>query len=131
MQTMQQKRAKFALEGVEKAAQALEQQHHKEYHSHVSALPFMIHANGLGQAAAFYRSKATDKPDYQHIYQLLSDWLTHSGQPFHGYDDLLKGITNSEMPTYLTAQAEAMVFIGWVKRFAETLMRHEPEGETQ
>jgi CRISPR-associated protein Cmr5 len=123
MQTMDQQRAKFALQGVQKAKAQLKPEECKEYHSHVSALPFMIHANGLGQAAAFYQSKAVKNLDYKLIYQLLSDWLTKENQPFKGRTDLLDGITNSDMQAYIAAQAEAMVFINWVKRFAEAYMR--------
>ena len=122
MQTMQQQRAKFALERVEKAAKELTEDQRKEYHSHVSALPFMIHANGLGQAAAFYRSKSSEKMDYALIYKLLSDWLKQPGQPFQG-KHLLDGITQCDMHTYLAAQAEAMVFMNWVKRFSDAFMK--------
>ena len=127
MQTMDQQRAKFALQGVTNAKAQLKPEECKEYHSHVSALPFMIHANGLGQAAAFYKSKAVKKLDYQLIYELLSDWLIKENQPFHGKTGLLDGITNCEMQAYLAAQAEAMAFINWVKRFAEAYMREVEE----
>jgi CRISPR-associated protein Cmr5 len=127
MQTMDQQRAKFALQGVTNAKAQLKTDQCKEYHSHVSALPFMIHANGLGQAAAFYKSKAVKNLDYELIYQLLSDWLIKDNQPFHGRTDLLDGITNCDMQAYIAAQAEAMVFINWVKRFAEAYMREAEE----
>ncbi len=131
MQTMQQQRAKFALQGVETAKERLEPKQRKEYKSHVSALPFMIHANGLGQAAAFYKSKCTDskgneKLDYVLLYQLLSDWLGRENQPFAGMD-LLTGITNEDMHAYITAQAEAMVFMGWVKKFATAFLQDDTE----
>lgn len=117
MQTMQQQRAKFALERVREVTV----DKHKEYKSYASALPFMIHANGLGQAAAFYRSKGTTDTHYL-LYKLLSDWLTRKNQPFHKHNDLLDGITQESMPVYLAAQAEAMVFMDWVKKFANAFM---------
>jgi CRISPR-associated protein Cmr5 len=120
MQTIQQLRAKFALTAVEQAAKMLvEEKSKKEYKSYASALPFMIHANGLGQAAAFYRSKGDT---HQELYILLSGWLTGEGQPLQGHKDLLAGITQSDMHTYLAAQAEAMAFLEWVKRFADALI---------
>ncbi|MCK5720755.1 MAG: type III-B CRISPR module-associated protein Cmr5 [Thiomargarita sp.] len=132
MQTMQQQRAAFALAGVQSARDKLGEKERKEYRSHVSALPFMIHANGLGQAAAFYKSKCTNskgnkKLDYFLIYQLLSDWLKREGQPFFEMD-LLDGITQKDMHVYMTAQAEAMVFMDWVKKFATAFMKEEKEG---
>jgi CRISPR-associated protein Cmr5 len=134
MQTMQQQRAAFALEGVEKAKECLDEKQRKEYKSHVSALPFMIHANGLGQAMAFYKSKCTDskgneKRDYALLYQLLSEWLSKEEQPFAGMD-LLEGITNEDMHAYITAQAEAMVFMSWVKKFATAFMQDDTGGDS-
>ncbi|OAD19363.1 CRISPR-associated Cmr5 family protein [Candidatus Thiomargarita nelsonii] len=124
MQTMQQQRAKFALEGVKRAAERLNRDAQGEYCSHVAGLPFMIHANGLGQAAAFYSSKAigSGTNDYRLIYELLSDWLKAPGQPFEGRD-LLEGITQCDMSSYLAAQAEAMVFMNWVRKFAIAFMQ--------
>jgi CRISPR-associated protein Cmr5 len=139
MQTMQQQRAKFALTRVKEAANHLDTKSKKEYKSYASALPFMIHANGLGQAAAFYRSKGETDTHFR-LYRLLSDWLTgnevnidgfnRETQPFHRHNDLLEGITQEKMPVYMTAQAEAMVFMNWVKRFADAFMRgDEQHGE--
>jgi CRISPR-associated protein Cmr5 len=126
MQTMQQQRAKFALEKVQWAANNLNQAQQKEYKSYASALPFMIQANGLGQAVAFYRSKG-EKDTHFHLYHLLSEWLTQENQPFHEYQDqkqngLLEGITNEDMSVYMAAQAEAMIFMDWVKKFANAFM---------
>jgi CRISPR-associated protein Cmr5 len=52
MQTIQQERAKFALKHVQNAASnsAISQ---KEYKSYASALPAMIHINGLGPSGGF------------------------------------------------------------------------------
>ncbi len=122
---MQQQRARFALEQVQLAQTQLDKAQRKEYCSHVKGIPFMIHANGLGQTAAFYRSKATDKKDYRLIYQLLSDWLTQEGQPFYGQERLLSGITCSDMHTYIAAQAEAMIFMSWVMKFADAFMKED------
>jgi len=124
IQTMQQQRAKFALEGVKRAAQKLSRAAQNEYCSHVAGLPFMIHANGLGQSAAFYSSKAigSETNDYRLIYELLSDWLKEPGQPFEGRE-LLEGITQCDMSSYLVAQAEAMVFMNWARKFAIAFMQ--------
>lgn len=114
MQTMQQRRAAFALA---KVKEDLEKVDKSEYKSQASALPFMIHANGLGQAAAFYFSKGEGV--HRRLYSLLSEWLTkseHTG--IFEQNDLLTGITQAEMETYLLAQAEAMKLMEWVKKFA-------------
>jgi CRISPR-associated protein Cmr5 len=124
MQTMQQRRAKHALEGVEAAKQSGVSQ--KEYKSYASSFPAMIQMNGLGQAAAFYRSKgAEDNPKgkaYKALYDLLSGWLSGPGQPYYESSDLLTGITRQDMHAYRLAQAEALALLGWVKKFAKAFM---------
>lgn len=117
MQTIQQERAKYALVQVQQSIENGTNQ--KEYKSYASGLPAMIHMNGLGQAAAFYRSKGGT---HQELYKLLSDWLTQEHQPFYAYDDLLEGITKSDMATYQLAQAEAQALMDWVKKFAKAFM---------
>jgi CRISPR-associated protein Cmr5 len=119
--SMQQERAKFALDGVKRDAEKLDKDGRDKYRSYASALPFMIHANGLGQAVAFFRSKGEGDVHFL-LYQLLSDWLVKDGQPFGGCGDLLDGIANESMFVYMAAQAEALVFMDWVKKFAKAFM---------
>lgn len=152
MQTIQQQRAMFALERVQQYLDDLRAKLEKEedesegqpdsdvktqrrqakinkakdqYKSYTSALPAMIHINGLGQAAAFYKSKGNT---HKEIYQLLSDWLTK--QPKQPYinsqeNDLITCITASDMHTYRLAQAEAQALMDWVKKFAEAYLSEE------
>ena len=125
--TIQQKRAAFALKAVEQAKRDLGNS--SEYKSYASGFPAMIQMNGLGQAAAFYRSKGagTDSKAHAYItlYNTLSEWLTKAGQPYQNDEDLLLGITNKPMHTYMLAQAEALVFLDWVKKFAKAYMEDE------
>jgi len=121
-QTIQQKRAAFALDKIEKAAGRLNIEDKEKYKSYASALPFMIHANGLGQAAAFYKSKSNKEAIYGELYKLLSDWLVKEGQSYQGCNDLLDGIRSRDMKTYIAAQAEAIEFMTWVKQFADAFM---------
>lgn len=128
--TLQQRRAAFALRRIQALAKRSEgkpderQKFNKEFNSYASAMPFMIHANGLGQTAAFYRRKGTEHTYYQ-LYQLLGDWLSQPEQPFAGKADLLEGITQSDMAVYLAAQAEAMLFLDWVKKLANAFLPHD------
>ena len=141
MQTMQQQRAKYALERVNAAAK--DKEIHSEYKSYASNLPAMIHTNGLGQAVAFFRSKAAfDKAPtkrnakeraYYLLYETLSDWLCSNGttlkpmpqQPFSRFDDVLDAITQSNMRDYRLAQAEAQMLMDWIKKFAKAYMTDE------
>ena len=118
MQTIQQQRAKFALKKVQENIDRGVKQ--KEFQSYASSLPAMIHMNGLGQTAAFFKSK--DDEEHQALYQLLSDWLTQEKQPYAKYDDLLSGITKADMQHYQLAQIESQALMNWVKKFAKAFM---------
>lgn len=120
-QSLQQQRAKFALEKV-KAAADDNRLNRKEYQGCASGLPAMICINGLGQAAAFYRSK---NGMHKMLYELLSEWLRQTGQPYGGHDDLLAGITQGDLHHYRAAQAEALLLLEWVKKFAQAFMEEE------
>ncbi|BBO79929.1 hypothetical protein DSCO28_04950 [Desulfosarcina ovata subsp. sediminis] len=123
LQTIQQKRAEYALKKVQEAANDLQLKKEKdEFKSYASALPAMIHMNGLGQAAAFYKSQGGR---HEHLYNLLSGWLTQDNQPYAGNDNLLDGIVNNNMHTYRLAQAEAQKLMTWVKMLAKAYITGE------
>ncbi|CAK8724810.1 CRISPR type III-B/RAMP module-associated protein Cmr5 [Candidatus Electrothrix laxa] len=128
MKTMEQQRAKYAFDQVCEAAKDNDIKN-DEYKSHAASFPAMIHTNGLGQAAVFYKSKNDAR---QNLYKLLSKWLTGDGQPYEKYGkfELIKGIVNEDMHTYRLAQAEAQALLNWVKKTAAAYMRtDEPSGE--
>ncbi|MFA7240143.1 MAG: type III-B CRISPR module-associated protein Cmr5 [Sulfuricellaceae bacterium] len=128
MQTMQQERARYALEQVETLKKNGIGQ--KEFKSYAASFPAMIRMNGLGQAAAFYRSKGAEDNAkgiaYLALYDLLCGWLAKEGQPYAGCD-LLQGITANDMRAYRLAQAEAMLVLDWVKKFAKAYMEEEQQ----
>lgn len=124
--TLQQQRAAFALHHVQQLATRTkaDTKRQKQLNSYAAKMPFMVHANGLGQTAAFYRAKG-EKDAHHDLYRLLGAWLARKDQPFAGKPDLLTGITASDLPTYVAAQAEAMLFLGWVKQFAAAFLESE------
>lgn len=117
IQTLQQQRAKYALEQVQDYAQVCNP---KEFKARASELPFMIHANGLGQALAFFKSK--EEHAYNHLYDILSNWLCKEGKPFEGAHDALDGMTTGNRAAYMAAQAEAIMLMDWVKKFSRAFM---------
>lgn len=129
-QSQGQKRAKFALEQIEKLLREEYGSNScpkaQELKSHASALPAMILMNGFGQAAAFYFSKGGVHRD---LYKLLSEWLTGSERPYEDQKDLLIGITQLDLNHYLLAQAEAQALLEWVKKFTNALV--EKPGENK
>lgn len=135
-QTIQQQRAAFALERVKHLTQTLKNDEPKEFVSYASGLPAMIHMNGLGQAMAFCkvkgkrkdpakRSDASGVEAYKALYELVSDWLCKEGQPYAGREHVLDGITQADMAHYQLAQAEALVLMSWVKKFAKAFLAED------
>lgn len=118
MQTLQQQRAAHALKGVQDLIALKEGDKLK---ARASELPFMIHANGLGQAAAFFCSKK-DKDGYDKIYHMLQNWMTRAGGPLASQDGMMTAITRADLHTYRVAQAEAMQYMDWVKKFASAYL---------
>jgi CRISPR-associated protein Cmr5 len=121
-QTIQQQRAAFALQRVKALPKALKPEEQKEFISYASGLPAMIHMNGLGQAMAFCQLKGKDRESYKQLYKLVSDWLCQPNQPYQNKTDVLAGVTQSDMANYQLAQAEALVFMSWVKKFAKAFL---------
>lgn len=127
MQALQQQRAVFAMKKVKAALDEAKADSkragfsEKEFKSQAESFPAMIRMNGLGQAAAFYLSKGGA---HGKLYALLSDWLKQPGQPYQG-KELLDGITQENMHAYRLAQAEALLVLDWVKKFAKAFAGEE------
>ena len=120
MQTLQQQRAKHALDQV-KSWVDLKADSKLKLKARCSELPFMIHANGLGQAAAFFKSKK-DKDGYNVVFAALQSWLLQTGRPFEKKNDLMQAIVEGDLHAYRMAQAEAMQYMDWVKKFASAYL---------
>lgn len=134
MQTLQQQRAKHALkevnilkEQVNKLDIEKQKAEFSKLKSRASELPFMIHANGLGQALAFFKSKKgkedkEDKDCYGKLFEILEKWLIQEGRPFAKQKDLMAAVTQTDFQTYRIAQAEAIQYMDWVKKFASAYL---------
>ncbi len=126
IQTIQQERARYALECVNRDLET--DVDHKEYKARAKSFPAMIRTNGLGPAAAFYLSKSAERGDpHGCLYRILSDWLTDKHGPYRGQPDLMTGITKSDIHGYRAAQAEAFLLLEWVAKFADAFAGAELE----
>jgi CRISPR-associated protein Cmr5 len=124
-QTIEQQRAKFAMDKVNALITVLKLDEQKEFIAYSSGLPAMIHMNGLGQAMAFSKSKGKDRKSYRELYNLVSDWLCQPGQPYAGATDVLSGLTEGDMQHYQLAQAESLMLMSWVKKFSKAFLAAE------
>ena len=118
MQTLQQLRAKHALT---KVKELIPLHDGDKLKARASELPFMIHANGLGQALAFFKSK-NGSDGYGELFLILQSWLTQTGRPFADKTDVMQAVTDTDMNTYRVAQAEAIEYMDWVKKFASAYL---------
>jgi CRISPR-associated protein Cmr5 len=129
-QTLAQQRAGHALKQVEDFRDRHEEgtedgaTKQKQYVAYVSKFPYMILNNGLGQACAFFLSK---KEVHEMVYKDLEAWLTQQDRPYHNCGGLIKGITDEDQADYVLAQAEALAYLEWLRKFAKAFLK-EPDG---
>lgn len=128
MQTMEQRRARYALRCIEELTRV-----DKEWREGVvrcaNQLPALIHMNGLGQALAFFKSKGQKEKGYADLYGIVGKWLylEAEGRVFanSGNGDVLAAITQADMFEYMRAQGEAQALLEWVKKFAQAMLKQE------
>ena len=88
---------------------------------------------GLGQAAATLLASAklgkanrsADNCAYETLYRHLSGWLCRNedGVPYGGASDLMTAITEGSEDAYIHAQAEAMAYLEWLKKFSNAYLK--------
>ncbi|ACV63730.1 CRISPR-associated protein, Cmr5 family [Desulfofarcimen acetoxidans DSM 771] len=129
--TLEQERAADALQKVKEVRQERKDLL-IEYSSYAKSLPATILANGLGQAAATLLAKAKDNKKDAHyiLYTHLREWLCSDREvvPYNKGEDLMEAITSNDRNAYIRAQAEALAWLQWLKKFAAAYL-HNPEGE--
>ena len=132
MTTIEQRRAGDALSCVERLC-AKPPDFKKLYRAYVDRLGPTIVMNGLGQALATERAAAGSKPKndreraHQELYDNLRGWLCRGdGGVYPSSDDLLQAIMAENESCYLRAQAEALAWLEWHKKFCRASF---PKGE--
>lgn len=122
-QGLSQRRARHALAAIRE----MENKDCGHYVSYVNALPAAILQNGLGQALAALN--AGDEEGRKFLYQQISAWLcnTREDAPYPAESDVLEAITQQDEDAYLIAQAEALAYLEWLKKFANAFLKR-PEG---
>ncbi len=124
MKTLEQQRAANALERVS-TLRSNSEAFRKRYRAYVDRLSPTIVMNGLGQALATERAAAGsppygdhDKRAHHELYRSLEQWLCRKeGGVYSGQADLLQAIMKEDESFYLRAQAEALAWLLWHKKF--------------
>ncbi len=135
MKTLEQQRAANALERVS-TLRGKSEPFRKCYRAYVDRLSPAIVMNGLGQALATERAAAgsppygdgdDDKRAHHELYRSLEQWLCRKeGGVYSGEADLLQAIMKQDESFYLRAQAEALAWLLWHKKFCRAEF---PRGE--
>jgi len=131
VQTISQQRAKHALESVNKYKMTSFQGKLKGYI--VSFAP-MVLISGFGQACAFYVSKSggtkEEEKAYDAAHKILWEWLQQTVPAYTNKNDLMDAITQCSASEYQLAQAEALEYLGWVKKFAKAYLQGDDDEST-
>lgn len=124
MATLEQQRARFALERVRGVLQNGERE---KYRTQLLKLPARMHTNGFGQTVAFYLAAGgKNKPEVV-ICTWLEKWLRDQGVYPPGVP-LIDALTGNGMredeaeSKYRVASDEARALAVWLKRFAEAFI---------
>lgn len=126
-QTLDQKRAEYAWEQVNKA---VEQKIIADYTREAKGASALIMGNGLMQTLAFLTAKG--KPQHKALCDHLCRWLgrTLGGMPvtdqerfpqerYASYQDVMKALHAGPSSLYLRATDEAMALLRWLRQFAD------------
>ncbi len=135
MKTLEQKRAQFAWEQINKV------RNQKKYSPakvamHLRRLPAMVLTNGLGQTLAFLLADSKnnkDGPSYV-VYAMLAEWLITKRHLYEGkQEELLYHLAKGDRAKYQQAQEEVWALLNWLKKCADAYLpsTDEREGSNQ
>jgi CRISPR-associated protein Cmr5 len=129
-QTLGQKRASHALEAIK---DLVKQKNYGNFASYVQRLPATIIMNGLGQAMAGELAAArgcTNEDERAHkiLFELVESWLKKSKA--YPEADLMTAIVKGSQENYVRAQAEALAYLDWLKKFSQAYLNGDKDGST-
>ncbi len=125
MKTIEQRRASDALERVTEL-ESHPSGFKRSYRSYADSLGPAILMNGLGQALASERS-ASGSEAHRALYSNIQRWLCREDGVYPSQPDILKAIVDNEESLYLRAQAEALAWLEWHKKFCRAYLPAEDE----
>ncbi|MBD3215192.1 MAG: type III-B CRISPR module-associated protein Cmr5 [Candidatus Lokiarchaeota archaeon] len=121
IKTVEQGRAKFAYERVQKIVNA-EESWSSDYKSYLKRIPMLIKTNGLAATIAFILKK--DSAAYKRIYEDCTEWIKKDPKRVFNLDDreLIKYILDLDSSEYRAFTSEILSFIKWMSRFANGMI---------
>jgi CRISPR-associated protein Cmr5 len=134
-QTLGQKRAAHALETIKKLE---EETNYGNFGSYVQRLPATIVMNGLGQAMAGELAAArlakgdkmsADERAHKVLFDCVESWLFKSGV-YEEEKGLMAAIVEGSQDDYVRAQAEALAYLDWLKKFSQAYLNGDKDGSS-
>lgn len=126
MENIQQERAKFAIEQLEKISS--NQVIDKDTATFIVGMPNMILSNGIGQTLAFLLAK-TDKE--KKVYRILKNWICKKYANLGFADksdmDFIKTFCTLKQDKYLEIQRECLRLCEWLKRYARAFQEEDKD----
>ena len=117
IETMQQKRAKFALEALKN------EEISKDLANFIVGTPTMLLSNGLGQTMAFLMAKM-DKKERKFVFDVIKEYLCKNYEDyFTSQDDkeFMMQFHNIDFYKQIEMQNEILKMPEWLKRYARAL----------
>lgn len=122
-QTLQQKRAAFALEEISEIANNAGGKISKDLSNFIVGMPTMILTNGIGQTFAFLLSKGKGK--HKDTYTIMKKWIIKRNPNIFSreLDDIqfLRKFNSISQQQYLKIQHEELLLLEWLKRYARAM----------
>ena len=130
-QTLGQKRAAHALNAINKL---VKQNNYGNFGSYVQRLPATVVMNGLGQAmagelAAGRGGKNDDERAHKILFEFVESWLRES-KAYPKDRGLMEAIVKSNQEDYVRAQAEALAYLDWLKKFSQAYLNGDKDGSS-
>ena len=126
MENIQQERAKFAIEQLEKISS--NQVIDKDTATFIVGMPNMILSNGIGQTMAFLLAK-NDKE--KKVYRILKNWICKKYANLGFTDksdmDFIKTFCTLKQDKYLEIQRECLRLCEWLKRYARAFQEEDKD----
>ena len=127
--SLEQRRAARALKSVKEIE---DKSYGSKFRSYVERLPASIVMNGLGQAlaselAAAGRSEEgkIDSEAHERLFVEIEDWLMRERKIYSEKADLMRAIVSGSQNQYVLAQAEALAYLEWLKKFSQAFLKKE------
>ncbi|MCX8207741.1 MAG: type III-B CRISPR module-associated protein Cmr5 [Methanothrix sp.] len=127
MRSLEQERAAHALKAVNSIRN---ESYASKFRSYVERLPAAIVMNGLGQAmagelaAGGRAEKNEDALAHKKLYDLVAEWIRMRGI-YSSDEGLIDAIVKGEQDQYVLAQAEALAYLEWLKKFSQAFLEKE------